>query len=272
MAKKRNKPKAKRRARKPKKLVATAKIKTAAKKSAARAAKGAPIRKNQIRKKAAAPRKAPRPVEEPFTLYGVFLSMPSAKVGLMLSMCGAKWAYRHVNMREGQNKTPEYLAMNRFGQVPVLQHGPRFIAQSNAILQYLAEHFGRFLGRSDSERWRIAEWLSWDFDRFSTGVGLSRTFAKFQPQTHDEVKAYMRARGEAALATIDRHLGTSKFLVGGAPTIADIAVFPWIATADEGGFNVANYPNVQSWAERMLTFPGVAHPYTIMPKEDRQAA
>lgn len=266
MAKKRTKPKAKPRARKPKKLVATARIKAVAKKSAARAAKGA-----LIRKKTAAPRKAPRPVEEPFTLHGVFLSMPSAKVGLMLSMCGAKWAYRHVNMREGQHKTPEYLAMNRFGQVPVLQHGTRFVAQSNAILQYLAEHFGRFRGR-DGERWRVLEWLNWDFDRFSTGVGLSRTFAKFQPQTHDEVKNFMRARGEAALATLDRHLGTSKFLVGGTPTIADIAIFPWVATAEEGGFNVANYPNVQSWAERMLTFPGVAHPYTIMPKEDRQAA
>jgi glutathione S-transferase len=263
VAKKRTKAKA----RRPKKLVANARIKAAAKKSAARAAKGAAIRKS-----APKPRKLAKPKEEPFTLYGVFLSMPSAKVGLMLSMCGAKWSYKHVNMREGQNKTPEYLAMNRFGQVPVLQHGERFIVQSNAILQYLAEHFGRFLGRSDTERWRALEWLGWDFDRFSTGVGLSRTFAKFQPQTHEEVKSYMRARGEQALATLDRHLGTTKFMVGGAPTIADIAIFPWIATAEEGGFNVANYPNVQGWAERMLTFPGVAHPYTIMPKEDRPAA
>jgi glutathione S-transferase len=270
MARKKTKPNAKTRARKPKKLVASAKIKAAARKSAARAAKGATIRKKAAAQKGP-PRKAARPAEEPFTLYGAYLSMPSAKVGLMLSMCGAKWAYKHVNMREGQNKTPEYLAMNRFGQVPVLQHGPRFLAQSNAILQYLAEHFGRFLGRSEGDRWRIAEWLSWDFDRFSTGVGLSRTFAKFQPQTHDEVKNYMRARGEQALVTLDRHLGTSKFLVGGTPTIADIAVFPWIATADEGGFTVANYPNVHAWGERMLTFPGVAHPYTIMPKEDRPA-
>lgn len=266
MARKRAKPRAKAKTRRAKKLVATAKIKAAARRSAARAAKGAPVRKT-----AAAPRKAAKPKTEPFTLYGVFLSMPSAKVGLMLSMCGARWSYKHVNMREGQHKTPEYLAMNRFGQVPVLQHGSRFIAQSNAILQYLAGHFGRFQGRTDAEHVRALEWLAWDFDRLSSGVGLSRTFARFQPQTHEEVKAYMRARGEQALALLDRQLGGTKFLVGSAPTIADIAVFPWVATAEEGGFNVANYPNVQSWGERMLTFPGVAHPYTLMPKEDRAA-
>ena len=267
-AKAKAKPRARRtRTRRSKKLVASARIKAAAKKSAARAAKGAPIRK----KIAAAVKKILRPKEEPFTLYGVFLSMPSAKVGLMLSMCGAKWHYRHVNMREGQNKTPEYLAMNRYGQVPVLKHGERCLVQSNAILQYLAHHFGRFQGRSETERARVAEWLFWDFDRFSSGVGLSRTFARFQPQTHEEVKNFARSRGEQALAVLDRQLGGSKFLVGSAPTIADIAIFPWVATAEEGGFNVANYPNVQSWAERMLTFPGVAHPYTLMPEEDRPA-
>jgi glutathione S-transferase len=263
------KKRAKSKLRKPKKLVASAKIKASAKRSAARAAKGAPIKnkKGSTPARKTAPKKA-----EPITLHGVFLSMPTAKVGLMLAMCGAKWNYRHVDMRAGQHKAPEFLAMNRFGQVPVLQHGERSIAQSNAILQYLAQHFGKFQGRSDSDAWRIAEWLSWDFDRFSSGVGLCRTFAKFQPQTPEDVKSYMRTRGEQALATLDRHLGSSKFLVGGAPTIADIAVFPWIATADEGGFTVANYPNLQAWAERMLTFPGVAHPYTVLPKEDRVAA
>ncbi len=258
-------PSKKTKSRKPKKLVATASIKAAAKKSAAKAAKGAPIGKK--------PRQASaKKADDTITLHGVFLSMPTAKVGLMLSMCGAKWNYRHVDMRAGQHKSPEFLAMNRFGQVPVLQHGSRSIAQSNAILQYLAQHFGKFQGRNESETWRIAEWLSWDFDRFSTGVGLCRTFAKFQPQTPEEVKAFMRTRGDQALAALDRHLGTSKFMVGGAPTIADIAIFPWIATADEGGFTVANYPNVHAWAERMLGQPGVAHPYNLLPKEDRVAA
>ena len=66
--------------------------------------------------------------------------------------------------------------------------------------------------------------------------------------------------------------GASKFVAGPQPTIADVAIFPWVATAEEGGFDVARYPNVRDWAERMLKLPGAAHPYAIMPKEDRVAA
>jgi glutathione S-transferase len=83
---------------------------------------------------------------------------------------------------------------------------------------------------------------------------------------------YLRRRGENALKLLDRHLGGSKFLVGTQPTIADIAVFPWVATAEEGGFIIANYPNVHAWALRMLAQRGAGHPYSILPKEDRVAA
>ena len=83
---------------------------------------------------------------------------------------------------------------------------------------------------------------------------------------------FFRARGEQALATLDRQFGGSKFVAGPQPTIADVAIFPWVATAEEGGFDVARYPNVRDWAERMLKLPGAAHPYAIMPKEDRVAA
>jgi glutathione S-transferase len=102
-------------------------------------------------------------------------------------------------------------------------------------------------------------------------LGQVRAFTTIMPK-HEEVVKFARARSESALKMLDRHLGGSKFLVGTAPTIADIAVFPWIATAHEGGFAVANYPNVHAWAERMLVIPGAAHPYTILPKEDRVAA
>ncbi len=266
MAKK-SKTKAKAKARaKPKqrkKLVASAGIKAAAKKSAARAAKGAPIRKGR----ASSARKAPTPVSK-FLLHGNFASMPSSKVGLMLEMCGANWDYKHIDLGKGEHKTPEYLAMNRWGQVPVLKHGIVTLTQSAAILQYLAGHFGRFGGRSEAEKLRIDEWLAWELDFMATGIGMTRFVGRFIP--HEEgLGKFMRARGERALDSLDKQLGTTKYVVGPTPTIADVAIFPWVAIAEEGGFNVANYPNVQSWAERMMTQPGVAHPYTYMPKQDR---
>lgn len=252
-----------------KKLVASARIKAAAKRSAARAARGAPIGRRGAAKPAT---KAKAKAPDKFVLHGFFASMPSSKVGLMLSMSGARWDYRHIDITKGEHITPAYRAMNRFAQVPVLQHGERTICQSDTILWYLAEQTGRFGGRSEDEKLRISEWLNWDLSELAVGVSISRFIARMAPDTPQATKDFIRKRGERALGMLDRHLGSTKFLIGAAPTIADIAIFPALATADEGGFKIADYPNIHAWAERMMTFPGAGHPYTIMPKESRVAA
>ena len=266
MAKTKKAKKVAKRARR-KTLTASARIKAAAKRSAARAAKGAPIGRRTGRKPAAKAKGS-----EKFVLHGFFGSMPSAKVGLMLSMCGVKWDYRHVDLAKGEQMTPAHRALNRFAQVPVLQHAGHTICQSDTILWYLARVTGRFGGRSEDDKLRISEWLNWDLSELAVGVSISRFFARMAPDTPQATKDFIRKRGERALGMLDRHLGTSKFLVGASPTIADIAIFPAIATAEEAGFTIANYPNVHAWAERMLTFPGAGHPYAIMPKESRVAA
>ncbi|HEX2116833.1 MAG TPA: glutathione S-transferase family protein [Alphaproteobacteria bacterium] len=252
-----------------KKLTASPKLQAAAKKAAARAARGAPIRR---RTSGRAPTATVRKVSDKVVLNGLHLSAPSCKVGLALSMMGIPFEYRHIDLPGGAGKAPEFLAKNRFGQVPVLEHRGLTIAQSNVILQYLADTFGKFAGRTPQERIRVAEWLMWDQDFMHSGVGWLRGFARFFTNTHEEVVKFARARGERALGMLDRHLGTSKFLVGSQPTIADIAVFTWVATADEGGWDMSRWPNVQAWAERMLALPGAAHPYAVMPKENRAAA
>src|SRR5256885_1231586 len=182
MAAKKKRAKAKTKPRRPKKLVASVRIKAAAKKSAARAAKGAPLRKAKTPK--AAIRKAD---PKKFVLHGFFMSLPSSKVGLMLSMSGVKWDYRHLDLFKGVQKTPAFQAMNRFGQAPVLEHAGRFLCQSNAILQYLADQTGRFGGRNETEKLRIAEWLAWDFAEMAVGVGHTRG-PKYFPQQEVVVK------------------------------------------------------------------------------------
>ena len=249
-------------------LKASATIKAAAEKSAKRAAKGAPIKKKTSGVVAPAKKPAPRKSTAAYTLHGVHLSLPSAKVGLMLSLCGLAFDFRSVDMRAGAHKTPEFLGKNRFGQVPVLEHAGHAIAQSNVILDYLSRVTGRFAAHNDLERLRVAEWLMWEQDRLANGVGLTRGLVRFG-QPHHEVVAFLRQRGERALDTLDRHLGTAKYLAGAAPTIADIAVFPWIATAEEGGFDIARWPNVQAWSQRLMALPGFALPYDLIPKRDQ---
>ncbi len=81
-----------------------------------------------------------------FTLHGIALSGPTYKVALMFALCSERFSYRHINLREGAHKTPEFLAINRYGQVPALSHGDLKLCQSAAILEYLSEVLGKFGG------------------------------------------------------------------------------------------------------------------------------
>lgn len=245
-------------------LKATPSIRVAAVKSAKRAAKGAPIKKAKPVAAPAKERVPGRPI-----LHGMFLSLPSCKVGLALTMMGVPFDYRHVDLMSGAQKTPAFLAKNRFGQVPVLEHDGHFLSQSNVILQYLADTYGKLAGRSAAEEIRIAEWLQWDQDRMAS-LGMARAFTRFpQMKPSDQALEFVTKRGEQALDFLDRHLGTSKFIAGPQASIADIAIFAWVATADEAGIAIARWPNVQAWAERFMKLPGASHPYKAMPKQDR---
>jgi len=203
-----------------------------------------------------------------FTLYGVALSGPTYKAALMLSLCGERFSYRHTNLREGAHKTPQFLAINRYGQVPALVHGELKLCQSGAILQYLSETTGKFGGSETLVRQRSREWLFWDADRLSPGVyrtrAIARGFFKAEPPT----AAVYREAGEAGLKVLDQALAGSAFLTGAAPTIADVACYGVVAFAEEGEFRLADYPSIKSWGTRMSALPGFKAPYDLLPMAD----
>ncbi|HEX6959880.1 MAG TPA: glutathione S-transferase family protein [Ferrovibrio sp.] len=203
-----------------------------------------------------------------FTLYGSFLSAPTYKVGLMLRLCGEAFDYRHVDLAKGQQKTPEFLALNRYGQVPVLVHEKLTLCQSSSILLYLAELTGKFAAGDLEERQRIGEWLFWAADRLEPGLFRSRFFERFA-KPDPAVADYMRKAGEMGLGVLDGLLEGKRFLVGERPTIADIALFGVLAHMGEAKFEIANWPQIQAWWERIVALPGFALPYDLLPKFDK---
>ena len=149
------------------------------------------------------------------------------------------------------------------------QHEGHHVAQSNVILHYLADAYDQFLGRSAAEEIRVEEWLQWDQDRMSS-LAMLRSMKKFpRYKQPDEVVAFVSGRAVQALDFLDHHLGTSKFVAGPRPTVADIAIFATVALADEAEVEIARWPNVRAWAERFMKLPGAKHPYAAMPREDR---
>lgn len=206
-----------------------------------------------------------------YTLYGSFLSAPTYKAGLMLTLSGLNFAYRHVDLSKGEHKEPAYLAISRWGQVPALVHGSRRLVQSNVILHYLAETTHKFRGRSEDARWQALEWLAWEADRLLPGMGRSRFFVRFM-KPEPPIADYFRKSAEAGLKTLDSHLAKTPFLTGADPTIADIGCFGTVVHAAEANIDLAEWPNVDAWCGRIRALPGFKPPYELLPKGDAEAA
>ena len=204
-----------------------------------------------------------------FVLNGSWLSGPTYKVGLMLSLCGQSFGYRTIDLRGGEQRTPEFQAKTPFSQVPVLEHGGRTFAQSAAILQYLAATLGRFDGADAAERAEIAAWMFWDFDRLAPGVYRSRTIRLGIFPADDSVRAHYASVGEAALGLLDRRLAGREWIVGTRPTIADIDTYGVVAYAGEAGFDLAGLPAITAWKGRVEALPGWAASADLLPKETR---
>lgn len=204
-----------------------------------------------------------------YTLYGSWLSGPSYKVGLMLALSGTRFSYRAMDLAKGMHKSPEFLRINRFGQVPALQHDGVTIVQSNVILDYLADRTGK-LGGEGIARWQAREWLAWEADRLAPNVNRTRFFTRFAPNTDPVIKKYFRDAADVALKVLDEALGRGPWLTGAAPTIADIGCWAPISMMGEGGIEIEAFPNIKAWSERLAALPGFKLPYDLMPKADAE--
>jgi glutathione S-transferase len=201
-----------------------------------------------------------------FTLHGIWLSGPTYKVALMLSLCGEPFDYVHLDLRAGEHKKPDYLEKNRYGQVPCLTDGQVNFCQSASILQYLAETLGKFDGATPQERARIREWMYWDFDRLAPAIYRSRAIRAGFRQAEDAVKTMYEGEGKAGLAVLDAELGKGTWLVGSHPTIADIDVYGVVRYASDAGFDLAAYPNILAWKTRFEALAGFGTPEQLMPQ------
>jgi len=203
-----------------------------------------------------------------FTLYGSFTSSSTYKPMLFFALARLPLSFRTVNLKTGAHKLPDYLAVNRYGQVPALRHRGLTIVQSNVILDYLARASERFEGTSEQERWQAREWLSWEADAL-TNIARVRHAARFRP-VESPVLARFLVLAEAALDFRERSLEGRQWLVGDACTIADIGCFGRMVFMAEGGMEIARWPRVAAWAGRLAAMPGFERPYDLIPKKDRE--
>jgi glutathione S-transferase len=207
--------------------------------------------------------------DDRLVLHGSFTSSSTYKPMLFLALSGLSFSFRTVNLKKGVQKEAEHLAINRYGQVPVLRHRGLTLVMSNVILDYLARTTGKFEGATEQDRWRAREWLSWENDAM-TNVARVRHFARFRPDVDRQIVDYFRPGAEAALDFIDKSLAGRQWLVGDHCTIADIGCFGRMVFMAEGGMSLDNRPNARAWRERIMAMPGFQLPYDLIPKKDAE--
>jgi glutathione S-transferase len=160
-----------------------------------------------------------------------------------------------VDLKKGEHKTPEFLRMNKFGQVPVLNDGGTVVADSNGILTYLAKKLDRtdWLPSDPVGAAAVQRWLSVAAGQLAFGPAAARLItvfgAKFNPEE-------VIGRAHALLKVLDEELEDNDWLVSGRPTLADIALYSYIARAPEGNVDLTDYPYVQAWLGRIESLPG----------------
>ncbi len=184
------------------------------------------------------------------------LSGHSHRAQLMLSLLDREFELIEVDIKSGAQKAPAFVRLNPFGQVPVLEDEGEVIADSNAILAYLAIRYdtsGRWYPRDAVGAAKAQRWLSVAAGQLAAGPMAARVANVFGPPI-DKTKAQA---GAAALFTVmEAELARGPFLVGHHPTIADVALYTYTAHAPEGGIALEPYPAIRAWIGRIEGLPG----------------
>ncbi len=186
-------------------------------------------------------------------LYGDSISGNCYKLQLACSELGIDYRWHEVDILAGESRTPQFLAMNPNGKIPlaVLPDG-KYLAESNAILSYLADDTE--LGGTDAwSRAVILQWLFFEQYSHEPNIATSRFIVRYLGNPADKQAALeeKRAGGYRALDVMEQHLNSEPYFAGGVFTIADIALYAYTHVADEGGFDLAGYPLVRAWIERI---------------------
>lgn len=190
------------------------------------------------------------------TLHGFPLSGHSHRVQLALSLMGLPHQVVQVDLKNGAHKSPEFLQLNPFGQVPVLDDGGTTLFDSNAILVYLATKYDadhRWLPRDPKGQADVQAWLSVAAGQIAFGPAAARLITVFGARFNPED---VIGRAHGLLKVMDAQLAARHFLVGNSATLADIAGYSYVSAAPEGNVDLAAYPNVRAWLARVEALPG----------------
>jgi len=188
------------------------------------------------------------------------------RVELYLTLLDLPFERVHVDLSTGAHKAPAFLAMNAFGQIPVIEDGDFVLADSAAIMVYIGERYdtdGRFWPRSPEGKAAVQRWLSAAAGPLMFGLAAARRVRLLGVKLDYEGAV---ATGTRLLEVLEGELARRPYLVGSTPTVADLTMYAYVARAPEGGVPLEPYPTVRAWLSRIEALPGFLPMMVAPPK------
>ncbi|WML91613.1 glutathione S-transferase N-terminal domain-containing protein [Thiothrix lacustris] len=191
----------------------------------------------------------------PLKLYSYPVSGNAYKVRLLLALLGLDYALVNIDLKAGENLTPEFKQLNPRAQIPVLADGDTVIWDSMAILVYLARRYGNgeWLPTDAVAEAQVMQWLALSENELLYGLARARAVLVLKRPFNLE---QCQAESKAGLAVLEQQLAGSDWLASDRPTIADIACYPYVMLAPAGEISLEDYPHVPQWLARVEALPG----------------
>lgn len=185
------------------------------------------------------------------------------KVHIMLEECALPYRVHAVDIGAGDQFKPEFLKISPNNKIPAIvdMQGPKgrpmALAESGAILFYLASKTGKFLPADIEKRWSVMQWMMFQMGHIGPMLGQVHHFRNYaREKIPYAIDRYVN-EANRLYAVLDRRLGESEYVACGDYTIADMAIMPWLRTPDRQGVDMARYPNVRRWVETIAARPAV---------------
>jgi len=193
------------------------------------------------------------------TLYSHQISGNAYKPRLLMAQLGVPFRIVETSAYDGSTRRPDFLEKNPIGKIPLLElPDGRRLAESNAILLYLAEGTD-FVPADHFDRAKAYEWLFFEQYTHEPAIAVRRSILTAPERAHlrtpERLQPLLEA-GHRALGVMERRLSRSKWLAGDRYSVSDIALYAYTHQAEDGGFELAAYPGILAWLDRVRSVPG----------------
>ena len=192
------------------------------------------------------------------------------KVHIMLEETGLAYNVHPIDIGAGDQFKPEFLKISPNNKMPAIvdtegpDGRPMALAESGAILFYLATKTGRFLPQGIRERWQVMQWVMFQMGHIGPMLGQAHHFLQYAPEKIEYAMNRYRNEANRLYGVVERRLKESKFLACDEYTIADMACMPWMRAPERQGVDIEQYPRVKRWRDELLARPAVQRAVQVL--------